>query len=252
MKAIILAAGTGMRLGSGAGQSPKCLLQFGGKSLLERHLSILESAGIGRVVIGVGYKAEMIRAEIRRSKCRMQIETVFNPDFRQGNIVTLWRLREELSSGENVLLMDADVLYDHRIMHRLVHSPIPNCFLMDRNFEQGDEPVKLCLRERRIVEFGKHVDPGPDWDTQGESVGFFKLSAGMASRLRSTAETFVAAGRLEAFYEEALRVLALEGDGKAFGVEDVTGLPWIEIDFPQDIEKANRDVLPALASLQAA
>jgi choline kinase len=250
MKAIILAAGTGMRLGGG--HLPKCLLQFGGKSLLERHLHILESAGIRRVVIGVGYMAEMIRAEIRRCECRMQIETVFNPDYRQGNIVTLWRLREELDSGENLLLMDADVLYDHRIMHRLVHSPIPDCFLMDRNFEQGDEPVKLCLRDRRIVAFGKHVDPAPAWDTQGESVGFFKLSAGMASRLRTTAESFVAAGRLEAFYEEALRVLALEGEGKAFGVEDVTGLPWIEIDFPEDIEKANRDVLPALDALQAA
>lgn len=241
-----------MRLGGGAGQPPKCLLSFGGISLLERHLNILQSAGISRVVIGVGYQAGMIEAELERWCGHMPVETVFNPDFRQGNIVTLWRLGDELGGSDDVLLMDADVLYDREIMHRLVSSPRSDCFLMDREFEPGDEPVKLCLRGQRIVEFGKYVDPALDWDTQGESVGFFKLSALMARRLRSTAETFIAEGRVEAFYEDALRLLALSDTGETFGVEDVTGLPWIEIDFPEDIAKAKRDVLPALASMKAA
>lgn len=252
MEAIILAAGMGMRLGGDGTKPPKCLLQFDGKSLLHRHLEILQTAGVERVVIGVGYKAEMIRAEIRRGAFRIPIETVYNPDYRQGNIVTLWRLREALSRGGNLLLMDADVLYDYRIMYRLINSPMSDCFLMDRHFEPGDEPVKLCLRKGRIVEFGKHVGLAAEWDTQGESVGFFKLSAGTAARLRTTVESFVEEGRLESFYEDALRVLALEDGGDPFGVEDITGLPWIEIDFPQDIDKANRDVLPALEPLRAA
>ncbi|MDX1515100.1 MAG: NTP transferase domain-containing protein, partial [Gammaproteobacteria bacterium] len=122
MKAVILAAGIGMRLGGGAGAPPKCLLEFGGKSLLLRHLRILESVGVSRVAIGVGYEAGMVETELARYEGAMDLVTVFNPDYRQGNIVTLWRLRGELEDSGPVLLMDADVLYDHRIMARLVSS----------------------------------------------------------------------------------------------------------------------------------
>ena len=252
MKAVILAAGIGMRLGGGAGAPPKCLLEFGGKSLLLRHLRILESVGVSRVAIGVGYEAGMVETELARYEGAMDVVTVFNPDYRQGNIVTLWRLRGELEDGGPVLLMDADVLYDHRIMAQLVSSPSPNCFLMDREFEPGDEPVKLCLREGRVVEFGKQVDDALEFDLQGESVGFFKLSPDIAGQLTVIAERFMAEGRTEAFYEEALRILALDAGGTRFGVEDITGLPWIEIDFPRDIETARQTVLPSLAAPEAA
>lgn len=246
MKALILAAGIGWRLGRGNGRQPKCLLRFGGKSLLERHIEILQSFGVRRLIVGVGYEAEKISAEIERVDPDMPVKTVFNPDFKQGNVVTLWRLREELDSGEDVLLMDADVLYDYRIMEKLVASENANCFLMDRAFEPGEEPVKLCLEEGRIVEFRKNVDDRISWDTQGESVGFFKLSAPEASRLSRVTEAFVANGRVEEFYEEALREMVLEDEGYGFGVEDVTGLPWIEIDYPEDIERAQHEVLPRL------
>lgn len=252
MKALILAAGMGMRLDGGAGQPPKCLLEFGEKTLLRRHLEILERVGVGEVVIGIGYESEMICEELRHYDGAMRVRTVFNPDFHQGNIVTLWHLREELRKGEPLLLMDADVLYDHRIMNQLVHSPHQDCFLMDREFEPGDEPVKLCLLKQRIIEFSKQPEAGICWDTQGESVGFFKLSAETALALESTAEKFISNGQVDSFYEDALRLLALGGHGDGFGVEDITGLPWIEIDFKRDIETAKREVLPALRESKAA
>ncbi len=174
------------------------------------------------------------------------MDSVYNPDFERGNIVTLWRMRERLMAGGEVLLMDADVLYDHRIMQRLVDSAHENCLLLDRNIEPGDEPVKVCVRDRRIVEFGKRIQARLLYDYHGESVGFFKLGEDVVRELAATAQAYVDAGNLDAFYEDALRDLLLADTGERFGVEDISGLPWIEIDYMDDIARAQRDVLPRL------
>ena len=141
--------------------------------------------------------------------------------------------------------MDADVLYDHRLLRRLLDSKHQNCFLMDREFELGEEPVKLCVRDGVLVEFCKRVDM--PYDICGESVGFFKLSEIMAQKLVSTAKIFVDAGKNEECYEEALREVLLSSSS-SFGYEDISGLPWIEIDFPEDVRRAQLKILPQLKS----
>ena len=54
-------------------------------------------------------------------------------------------------------------------------------------------------------------------------------------------------GRADVIYEQAMRDVILAAD--AFGFEDVTGLPWIEIDFPEDLERAHGEILPRLVGL---
>ena len=63
-KAIILAAGVGDRLGAPWNAAPKALLRVGEVTLLRRHLGILEDAGVEEIVIGVGYRADLIAAEL--------------------------------------------------------------------------------------------------------------------------------------------------------------------------------------------
>ena len=126
MKAIILAAGVGRRLGKDGQVQPKCLLKFNGKSLLERHLDYLGHVQIEEVVIAVGYQAQMIQDEIKALGAENWVRTVYNPEYTKGSIISLWTLREHLSAGDDLLLMDADVLYDRRIIERLVKTNIPN------------------------------------------------------------------------------------------------------------------------------
>jgi len=144
-----------------------------------------------------------------------------------------------------VLVLDADVLFHPQIMRRLVASPIRNCYLIDRHFAAGDEPVKIALRAGRMVEFRKALPAGLEYDTLGESVGFFKFDARMAAEISRRCAAYHAEGLLDAPHEEALRdvLLALPGE---FGCEDVSGLPWLELDFPEDIERAIKQVLPAI------
>jgi choline kinase len=245
MKAIMLAAGVGSRLvGESGDHPPKILLKFGGKTLLQRHVESLRACGITELTLVVGYQADQIVDEINRIGARDMVRTIFNDRFREGNIISLWYARQELEAGEDVLLMDGDVLYDIRILDRLINSDQQNAFLVDRDFEQGDEPVKLCIRDDAIVEFRKWLSAEYDWC--GESVGFFRFSPAVAAKLVEQTRLYVENNKVFDWYEEALRDILLTGPRDRFGWEDITGLPWIEIDFPEDVEKASSEILPAM------
>jgi choline kinase len=246
MHAIILAAGRGSRLAEHNPQGrPKCLMEFGGRSLLERHLDLLQQLGIHRVDLVVGYEADQVIEHVSHMVSRPEVAFHFNPRFQQGSVISLWAAQDSLLQGSDTLVMDADVLYHPEILKRLVNSSKPNCYLLDRDFVPGDEPVKIAVRDGLMVEFRKRLDPGLDYQMLGESVGFFRFSPAMSAKLALECARFDAEGLADAPHEEALRNLLLQ-DPRAFGYEDVTGLPWIEIDFPDDVIRARSHILPAI------
>lgn len=244
MKAVMLAAGVGARLGQGEDFAPKVLLKFGGKTLLQRHIEILRGLGVRELVMGVGHQADRVTAAIRDLGARDYVRTVLNPRYKRGPITTLWALRGELETDEPIILMDGDVLYDRRMMQRLIESPVANCFLMDRDVEPGEEPVKVCMRDDKLVDF--HKRPTEPHDFYGEWIGFLKLAPEMARRVPGATKPYVDSGEESALYEVAIRDLVLADTEGAFGVEDVTGLPWIEIDFMEDVARAEAEILPLL------
>ena len=239
MKVIILAAGIGKRLGPSNENKPKCLLKFGGTSLLHHHFRNLINFSVSEIIIVYGYQRELIDAEISLFDLKIPLTTIYNPDYTMGSVVSFWCTKDYLKSGSDIILMDADVLYDPRILKTLIESGKQNCFLLDREFEPGDEPVKLCIYKGEIIEFRKHIDGGLDFDQQGESVGFFKFAPDVAGKLADRAQSYIDNDRREEPYEEVIRDQLL-AEKQAFAFEDITGLPWIEIDFPEDIDKAGQ------------
>lgn len=246
MKVVMLAAGIGTRLGQTTEETvPKVLLRFGGKTLLERHIEIFRRQGITELVLGVGFHHDEIQQEIEALGAQSFARTVLNKDFEQGNIVTLSTLSDEICCGEPVLLMDADVLYDERLLERLINSPHPNCLLIDRAFEPGDEPVKICVRDGEIIEFRKWLSA--DYDICGESVGFFKFSAEIAEKIMLQTDLSLRQDRRNEPYEETIRDVLLTSPRGTFAYEDITGIPWIEIDFAVDVERANTEIMPRIS-----
>lgn len=245
LHAILLAAGVGQRLTSHGGR-PKVLLEFGGRTLLARHLDILARSGVKRLTVVTGYEQGQIEAALEDTPVAMDIDTRFNPDFHDGSLVSLACATPVLESGADILLMDADVLYDYRMLLPLL-SPVPGItVLYDRDFAPGEEPVKLCLLEGRPVEFSKRPDPAVSLDAVGESVGFFRVGADAAPELAARCRAWIDAGHNAAPHEDVLRDMLLAAPaGHARGI-DVTGLPWTEIDFPEDVERAAREILPQL------
>ncbi len=248
--AVILAAGVGRRLGS-SHEGPKALLDFGGRTLLERHLRNLESVGVREIVFTVGHEADRLRAAVAALGVNVEVSFVDNPRYRSGSLVSLWVQRDRLRAGGGVILMDADVLCDARMLARLGDGAAENTLLVDRELEPGDEPVKLCFRRsadgaERIVDFRKRPEHAHDW--HGESVGFFRLSPRTAADLASRCDAYVSAGQLDVEYEEAIRDLILAYPDR-FGAVDVSDLPWTEIDFEEDVLRARMHVLPQLTDV---
>lgn len=250
MRAIILAAGRGLRLQQPEDQQlPKCLLRFGGMSLLERHLHLLRSVNVDEIVLGLGFRHELVEDELDRLNWKPRPEIVLNQRFDLGSVLTVHTVADAMTRGGEVLLMDGDVLYDARIMNALVAGRRPvNRVLIDREFEAGEEPVKLCIRDGVPIELRKRLEADLRYDTIGESVGFFRFDQAGAARLAALVAGYVARDSLEMPHEEAVRDLLRERS-QIFEVTDVTGAPWIEIDFVADVARATTEVVPELQPL---
>ena len=238
--AIILAAGVGQRLG---GAGPKILLEFGGRTLLERHIRALHAEGVTDIALTIGHDSHLIRGELQRLQLIDRIALVENPRYREGSIVSVAVQRARLAGGQTALLMDGDVLYDRRMIARLLAATPENVLLLDRAIEPGDEPVKICLSGNDIVDFAKR--PSASHDRHGESVGFFRFSPTMAAALADRVDAYVEAGQSALEYEAAIRDLIL-AQPRRFGCEDISDLPWTEIDFTGDVVRAREEILPRL------
>lgn len=241
MTAIILAAGMGKRMGPQG--RPKCLLPVGGTSLLQRSLELLAAAGVHRLVLVVGYEAAAVAAEAHRCAQGLALTLIENPRYQEGAILSLWAARE--ACDDDLLIMDADVLYPPVMLKRLLASPHRNCLLVDGSITETGEEQMVLGRDGRVLHIAKHpaAEFTRQWTTFGESIGFLKLSREAAERLRRLLEARVASGVTDIEHEQIYPELFQE---IVVGYEHVDGLPWTEIDTPQDLRTAETQVLPRL------
>lgn len=239
MRAVILAAGVGKRLWPVTQHKPKCLIEIGGQTLLSRYLEVLASVKIRDVTIVVGYKQEMIRAAAGTQYRGVSVSYLVNEEFHRGSISSLWIARPALS--DDVVIMDADVLFHREILRRLVDSPFTNCLLMDDTVKQTGEECMVVVQGGRVVALSKKMPER--YDVAGEGVGFLKVRRADTAHVIGSIKGYVDQGRWDMEYEDGL--LQYFQDVKV-GHEKIGGLPWTEIDFPEDITRAEREILPRL------
>jgi len=242
MKAIIYAAGRGTRLQL---DRPKVLLEFGGRTLLEWHALRLSEAGVREVVLVTGHLRNQI-AEMLPGICApydVAVRQIVNPRFPEGSVLSLKvSLPEIENSSEPLLLMDADVFYPTGMLDRLIKSAHGTALLLDREFSaEDDDPMLVPIRNGRPIDFRKQWSGAADF--VGESIGFFKIAPTDFPLLIKETETRSYGSNCADSYDDVLRALVLAG---RFGYEDVTGLPWIEIDFPTDVVHARDQLVPII------
>jgi choline kinase len=240
MTAIILAAGVGRRLLAVSGGRPKCLIELGGRTLLARLLANLAASGVRDAVVVTGFGADAVAESVRTPPFGIRVRCLFNPRYHEGAVLSLWTARDVLRTGP-ALVMDADVLCGAPLVARLVGSPHPNCFLLDDAVVGTGEEQMLLVRDGRVRDIVRGGAPG--WERQGESVGFLKLSAEAAALLARLVEERVASGDTGIEHEQVYPALLARVE---VGFERVAGLPWTEIDFREDVVRAEREVLPRL------
>ncbi len=239
MKAILLAAGVGKRLWEVTQHRPKCLIEIGGRSLLHRYLESLAAVGIRRADIVVGYKHEMIREAVRQDSCGVRVTFLVNDQFHRGSISSLWIARTAFD--DDTIVMDADVLFHRDILRRLVASTAENALLMDETVKQTGEECMVVVAGGRVIALTKKM---PDqYDYAGEGVGFLRVRHADAPHVVSSLRGYIDKGAWQMEYEDALLDYFRE---VRVGHEKIGGLPWTEIDFVEDVKKAELEVLPRL------
>ncbi len=231
MTAVILAAGIASRLRPLTNNIPKSLLEVGGKPLLQRNLESLERNGIRRCVLVTGYLSEMIESFVLGLHLSMTIEVILNPVFDQtNNNYSLWLARPAVD-GQEIVLLDADILFDQRILSRLLASAHEDALVMRTSDHLGAEEIKCIVEEKgAVLQIGKHLDPEK---SAGESLGIEKFSA------LTTSSLFDVLSRRHVFNEfyEASFQEVIDNGAKIFAVSS-DGLPCMEIDTPADLAVA--------------
>jgi len=240
MKAIILAAGEGKRLDPIRGDKPKCLVEVGGVSLIERQIELLKSVGVDDITAVVGYRADRVRAH-----CGSEIKYVENVRHAETNsLYSLWLTRHLLRDG--FIALNADVLFYNQILVDLISAPYEDALLVsyDPITQLADEEMKVKVQKGLIVDISKKMDPV---ESDGENVGIVKFGRSGARQLTEHIDQFVAEGNLQAWTAAAFRKFAALRPLHAISTR---GYPWIEIDFPEDYTRAVEQVFPAIKLLE--
>jgi choline kinase len=230
--AIILAAGIGSRLRPHTDDRPKCLIDINGRTLLERTLGAIIDSGIPHCAIVTGYLQEQIEAHLDAFRNLLSIRTVLNESYdRTQNNHSLW-LGMQQTQGSDLLILDADILFDPALLPRLLDAPHPNALLVRTDKSLGQEEIKVMVDGGVVTQIGKHVPPDL---AAGESIGIEKFRADGAARLfdilcrrHTTFEYY------EASFQELIE------SGASVAAVGTLGLPCMEIDSPEDLVAARR------------
>ncbi|TFH02453.1 MAG: phosphocholine cytidylyltransferase family protein [Calditrichales bacterium] len=243
MKAVILAAGVASRLRPLTDNTPKCLLPVGKKTMLGRTLENLIQNGVNEFIIGTGYLQEQIVEFIRTNFPELKVTFVYNEKFdTTNNIFSLWLTREYLMDTP-MILMDSDIIFDHRIIKQLLDAGTGSYLAVKSVHELGEEEMKLTVTaDNRVLKISKEIDPK---NAIGESIGIAKFDKDFVQALFKIVERRIfKAGKVNEFYEAAFQEAV--DDGQTLFAVDVGNFLCSEIDTVEDMEHARTEIVPLL------
>ena len=238
MKAIILAAGQGLRLKPETDNLPKCLVRVKNVPILQYQLESLEGLGITTCIIVKGFKGELIRDAYGRKFGNLKLDYVTNDYFMEtNNIYSLWCAKEYLA--DDIILIEGDVLFDKHILEDIINGADRNCAVID-DFRSGmdgtvvleeDNCVRsMILKSRQTADF--------DYSKAFKTVNIYSFDrATMQDYLIPTLDSWVNEGFTNEFYEATIAYLIEQGAFR-LGTQHVGTRRWAEIDTPDDLVQA--------------
>ena len=240
MKALIIAAGRGIRLEHNF--SPKPLTPIFGLTLIERILLTSKLAGIDEFVVVIGYKSHKIIKKLGDGeKYGVEIKYVTNPEWEKGNGISVLKAREYLKN-ENFILLMSDHLFNESILKKLKEIELKdnNCVLcIDRNlscknFDISDA-TKAWVENGCIKKIGKDIDNYNVIDT-----GIFLCSPEIFDALEESVS------RREYSLSAGNQILSDNGNLK---ILDITGNFWVDVDDDVSLKSAKKNLIKGLTKL---
>jgi len=233
MKAIILSAGQGSRLGHLVDDRPKCLIDFNGRTLLDRQLDTLEANGVHEAVVVTGFHDDRIEEALARRSGGPAVRTIFNPFFKVAdNTGSLYMAREELCG--DCLVWNGDTLVSKALMSKVVGNDRSGiCVTIDRKADgYDDDDMKVVEEGGRLKAIGKRISEG----VNAESIGLLAFRAGGAEQFRTAIEAAMRTSEGTTIWY--LRVINRMAQSIEVSTLDIHGEEWGEVDFPPDVDNA--------------
>ena len=234
MKAIILSAGQGSRLGHLVDNRPKCLIEFNGRTLLDRQLDTLAANGIEEAVVVTGFHDELVQAAVAKRSAGPRVTCVFNPFFKVAdNTGSLYMARDALAG--DCLVWNGDTLVSDALMTKVVANDRAGiCVTVDRKDRYDDDDMKVVEEGGRLKAIGKRLADG----VNAESIGLLAFRGGGAERFREAIEAAMRTSEGTTIWY--LRVIHHLAQTSEVWTLDISGEEWGEVDFPPDVEAAER------------
>ena len=231
MKAFILAAGVSRRLYPHTYNTPKCLLDVGGKPIINYQLEALLDLGVKDISIVIGYHREILIQHLKDNFPTLNFNFIINHHYFETNTAYSVYIGKEVLN-ENHILMNADVVYPKELLNKLIDTKHKTALAVD---------IKSCGREEvkvidggsdKIAAIGKELI-----ETQclGEFIGVAKLSKDFCNLFSNSLEDLIDSGGVNDYFEAAIQPILKKID---IYYVDVSEFPCMEIDFIEDLEMA--------------
>jgi len=245
MQAIILAAGLAKRLRPLTDTTPKCLLDLGGVNLLHRAMDNIIRNGIKDFIFVTGYRESMIKDYLNTYFRGVNIEFLTNGDYmNNNNSYSLWMTKSLVR--EDVILLDSDILFDARIIGKLLSDKHENSVAVNITPHLDAEQIKVTVdAENRILEIGKEVKIS---EAVGESIGIEKFSKRFMDEIFKVLDRkILKENNVNEFYERTFEeIISRESsayDGNSLYCVDVSVYECMEIDTVEDYNNAVKSML---------
>jgi choline kinase len=237
MKAVILSAGQGRRLLPLTVESPKCILNIDGQSLIEWQIDELAKCGIEQVTVVVGFGAEQVEQLLSTRYGPHRVRILCNTAYADtDNLVSCWVARQEMT--EDFILLNGDTLFEASVLQRLLQAPArPVTLVTDHKFSYDADDMKVALEGSRLVRIGKDLPPE---NVDGESIGMILF--------RGEGPTLFRAAIDQALLDPASRkqwylsVIDQMAQSMPVWTCSIEGLQWCEVDYPADLQQAQQVV----------
>lgn len=241
MKFVILVAGVGSRLRPLTDEKPKCLIEVGGQSILERLLTqAIQTQAFTEALLLTGYRSEAIESFASDWNQRvgvLPVRTVHNPKYEEtNNGYSLWCAKDLLAEG--FVLSDGDLVLEEALLDLVAKCDLPDgshsLLAVDQQSRLDAEAMKFITNsEGHVVGLSKDISVE---EGEGESIGLCRIGAPDVQAIVDHLDVLVQTGQVNEYYERAFQEYVTQGWTPA--VLDIGHYGWVEIDDQTDLERA--------------
>jgi len=232
---VILAAGRGKRLKELSADKPKPLVEVNEKSILSNLVEAMIDSGVPRIVLVVGYKAELIIEHLKKYTASTEIIFVTNEIYdTTNNIYSLWLANKYLDDG--FTLFEADVFFERGIVSTLIQHPHGNVMVIDKYTNRMNGTVVSLDTDNLVtnVYLKRNQAERFDFSDKFKTVNFYKIGKEFYRHFfKDKLEEYIKNDEVSYYYEAIIK----DGIDAGYPFYGLRTNPhkWWEIDTKEDL-----------------